>query len=248
MLKKLVFAAASVAGLGGLACGTAASPTPNTAERALTGTAPAGSNRVLVVDADGAAFSAAVGTDGSFRVAIDSLRPVSVFVVGADTRVLRVAATAGAAPSLTSLPAWQGEVSTAQMSTCDCNEDGVDEEVEAAENPLDQIDSDDDGTANSEDDDDDNDGDNDDGDVDSDGDGHDDDDDDLDSDDDGRPDLCDDDDDNDGAQDDDAHEGDHDDDGVADDDDQDDDNDGIADDEDEDDETDGGEGEGESDG
>jgi hypothetical protein len=220
-----------------IACGQApVSPAGDDAGRALLGTAPAGSTEVLVIDTEGAAFRAVPSADGAFRVAIASTRPVSVFVVGAaDTRVLRVASTSGEAPSQTALPAWSGEVSTAQLSTAG------DTDVEAEENPLDQIDSDEDGESDLADDDDDNDGDSDDDDSDDDGFGDDDDAEDLDSDDDGAPNLVDEDDDDDGvADDDDADEdSDGDDDGIDDDDDADDDNDGEDDDDDADDDNDG---------
>ncbi|MDP2342378.1 MAG: hypothetical protein Q8O67_15590 [Deltaproteobacteria bacterium] len=218
-----------------VACQGAVSPDADADEgRALLGTAPAGSSEVLVVDTDGQAFRASPEADGAFRVAILSRLPVTVFVVADETRVLRVASTSGGAPSLTTLPAWDGPISTAQLSTAGASD------VEAEDNPLEQIDSDDDGESDLEDADDDDDGESDDVDGDDDGSGADDDDEDLDSDDDGAPDLCDDDDDDDGIADaDDEEDNDGDDDGVDDADDADDDNDGDSDDEDEDDDDDG---------
>lgn len=244
-MKKIVIAAAATALA---ACGVPADPPQN--ERALSGVAPAGTERLLVIDAEGRAFDAAPDAAGAFRVLIDSTRPVSLFVVGnGATRVLRVAAAPGEVPSLTMLPEWNGEVSTAQLSTADANEDGIDEEVIAEENPLDSCDSDEDGTSDFEDDDDDNDGESDEADSDDDGDGSDDDDNDLDSDDDDRPDLCDEDDDNDGVSDDEDEDEaeDSDDDGIDDDEDADDDNDAEHDDDDSDDDGDGAEDDAEDD-
>lgn len=116
--------------------------------------------------------------------------------------------------------------------------------------PLDDVDSDDDGLSDLDDADDDNDSINDVDDADDDGDGYDDLDEDMDGDDDGSPDMVDPDDDNDGLNDDvdadddndeilDIDEPDVDDDGICDDDDVDDDNDGLSDDEDQDDDGDG---------
>ena len=242
MISKLISSGLVVGALALTACGgPAASPVTDDG-RALSGIAPAGTDRLLVIDADGKAFSAVPAADGNFRIDIASTRSVSLFVIGnGETRVLRVAPAPNAPPSLTSLPAWTGEVSTAQLSTADANADGVDEEVVAEDNPLEGCDSDDDGDNDLEDGDDDNDGENDDADSDDDGDGEDDSDNDLDTDDDGRPDMCDNDDDGDGTEDadDEDEDGDSDDDGVSDDEDEDDDNDEDGDSDDDDDDGDG---------
>lgn len=228
-----------IVGLGAVALtGACASESPRT----LAGTAPAGTTGVLAVDADGRAFNAPVDTAGAFSLQIDSTRPVTAFLVSdAGLRVLRVAPSAGAPATRSQLPAWTGTVNTAQMSTCDCNADGADEDAEGEDNILEQMDTDDDGANDLDDADDDNDGLDDEGDDDSDGSGEDDDGEDLDSDDDARPDGCDDDDDNDGVRDEDDEDeaDDSDDDGVADDEDEDDDNDGDDDGEDSDDDDDG---------
>jgi hypothetical protein len=140
-------------GAGLVAC---AQPVPAVDDgRILAGKAPAGTDQVLVIDADGRAFSAIPAAGGAFNVQVKSARPATVFVVGQTTRVLRVPAAQGALPSQTSLPTWTGTVNVAQMSVCDCNEDGVDEEVAAEDNPLDQIDCDDDGSSDLDDSDDD---------------------------------------------------------------------------------------------
>ncbi len=223
-----------------VACAGPTSPVQNDpSERALSGVAPAGTDQLVAIDADGRSFATDINADGSFRLAIPSTAAVSVFLIGDSVRVLRVSPSAGTPSTQSTLPAWTGEVSTAQMSTCDCNADGVDEDAEGEDNVLEQIDSDDDGASDYDDDDDDDDGINDDDDDDRDGSGRDDDDEDLDTDNDGRPDRCDDDDDDDGILDDDDDDGgDSDDDGVADDDDLDDDNDGEDDDDGDDDDTD----------
>ena len=233
---RVLLTGVAVAALGSCAAADTATG------RVLEGTAPAGTDQVLAVDADGRAFDVTPAADGAFSLSIDSIRPLSVFLVsGADVRVLRVAPVVGAPASQSVLPTWTGAVSTAQMSTCDCNADGNDDDAAGAENLLEQIDTDDDGESDLDDADDDNDGESDDADDDSDGSGEDDDGEDLDSDDDGAPDMCDDDDDDDGvADEDDADEdADSDDDGVDDADDDDDDNDGDDDGEDGDDDDDG---------
>ena len=220
---RVLLTGVAVAALGSCAAADTATG------RVLEGTAPAGTDQVLAVDADGRAFDVSPAADGAFSLSIDSIRPLSVFLVsGADVRVLRVAPAVGAPVSQSVLPTWTGAVSTAQMSTCDCNTDGNDDDAAGAENLLEQIDTDDDGESDLDDADDDNDGEADEEDDDSDGSGEDDDGEDLDSDDDGAPDMCDDDDDDDGvADEDDADEdADSDDDGVDDADDDDDDNDG----------------------
>ena len=136
MISKLMTSGLIAGALGLAACGTATTP-PTDDGRALSGIAPAGTDRLLVIDADGKAFSAVPAADGNFRIDIASTRSVSLFVIGnGETRVLRVAPAPNAPPSLTSLPAWTGEVSTAQLSTADANADGVDEEVVAEDNPL----------------------------------------------------------------------------------------------------------------
>ena len=202
MIYKLISSGLVVGALALTACGVPVASPVTDDGRALSGIAPAGTDRLLVIDADGRAFSAVPEANGNFRVTIASDRSVSLFVLGnGEVRVLRVAPSPGAPPSLTTLPAWTGEVSTAQLSTADANDDGVDEEVVAEENPLEDCDSDDDGESDLDDADDDNDGENDDADSDDDGDGENDDDNDLDTDDDGRPDMCDDDDDGDGTED-----------------------------------------------
>ena len=170
-LLSRVFVAAALVPLA--ACADAATPDA----RALSGTAPAGAEELLVIDADGAAFRATPAADGSYRIVVSSTRPVTLFAIEAGTtRALRVASTPGGAPDLTTLPAWEGEVSTAQLSTAG-------DDVRAEDNPLEQIDSDDDGESDLEDDDDDNDGDDDDEDDDDDDDGIDDDEDEDDDDD-----------------------------------------------------------------
>ncbi len=90
---------------------------------------------------------------------------------GPDARVLRVPPAAGAPASQSVLPNWTGAVSTAQMSTCDCNTDGNDDDT-AGENVLEQIDTDEDGENDLNDAENDNDGEADD--ADSDGSGEDD--------------------------------------------------------------------------
>jgi hypothetical protein len=183
--------------------------------RALRGTAPIGSDLILVIDSSGAAFRAIPASDGLFKVSISSNRPVSVFVVDDDVaRVLRVPSAPGALPDLTTLPEWRGVIALGQLQL------SAGQSLQADNNPLDQIDTDGDGSSDLDDDDDDNDGVIDDDDPDSDGSGVDDDAEDLDNDDDGAADLVDDDDDSDD---------DSDDDGVDDDIDQDDDNDGSVD-------------------
>ena len=229
-------------GLSALALAGACAAPEAPSARALAGIAPEGTDSVLVVDASGRAYSATLDASRAFTVDIDSRDPVTAFMVGANgVRVLRVAPSPGAPSTQSTLPNWEVTVSTAQMSTCDCNADGVDEDVEGEDNILEQIDTDDDGESDLDDSDDDNDGIDDDSDDDSDGSGEDDSAEDLDSDDDGRPDSCDDDDDNDGISDDDDEDEaeDGDDDGIDDSEDADDDNDGDDDDDDSDDDDDG---------
>ncbi|MDP2342380.1 MAG: hypothetical protein Q8O67_15600 [Deltaproteobacteria bacterium] len=184
-------------------------------ERRLRGIAPIGTLQVLVLDAAGSAFRTVPTPQGLFSLAIESTRPVTVFVIDDDaTRALRVPSTEGGVPEVTRLPQWSGTVNLGLIRAA-----GADA-VEAEDNPLDQVDTDGDGSSNLEDEDDDGDGELDDDDGDADGSGTDDTDEDLDSDDDGLPDLIDELDDNDD---------DSDDDGVNDDLDEDDDNDGIED-------------------
>ncbi|MFZ9890102.1 MAG: hypothetical protein ACO3JL_21600, partial [Myxococcota bacterium] len=197
-------------------------------ERSLAGIAPTGTTEILVIDTSGTAFRTTPDDDGGFILPIASTRPVTAFLVSPEeVRVLRVAPSPDAMPTQSVLPSWNGQVSTKKLSTCDCNEDGLDDDAAGEENVLAQIDSDGDGVSDLEDTDDDDDGIADNEDDDSDGSGEDDEDEDLDRDNDGRPDYIDDDDDNDG---------------IRDDDDVDDDNDG-EDDEDEDEDEDDGESE-----
>ncbi|MBM4282616.1 MAG: hypothetical protein FJ137_18315, partial [Deltaproteobacteria bacterium] len=110
-----------LAGVGALAvssCATQNQPVGDEG-RALKGIAPAGADQVLAIDTDGLTFAATPGADGAFTLAIDSVRPVSLFVIGADVRVLKMAPADGAAQSQTVMPNWTGEVNTAQLSTCD---------------------------------------------------------------------------------------------------------------------------------
>lgn len=84
-------------------------------------------------------------------------------------KVVRFAKTSGGDPVASTIPNHEGTVQMGALSTCDCNADSVDDEQEAEESPLDQIDSDDDGESDCDDDDDDNDGVDDDADSDDDG-------------------------------------------------------------------------------
>jgi hypothetical protein len=242
-LLRIILAGAGAVAL--TSCAAAEGTPKGASSRIVQGLAPAGTTSVLIVDAEGLSFRATPDAAGQFSVAIDSTRPVSLFVVGSSTRVLRVAARPGAPAADTVLPNWQGTVDTAQLSTCDCDADGTDDDdsVVAEQNPLAEIDTDEDGDADLDDDDDDNDGIADDDDDDCDGSGRNDDDEAHDEDRDGSPDACDDDDDDDGTPDDeDSDHNDEDDDGVDDDEDQDRDGDG------EDDDGDDGEDDGDGDG
>ena len=236
---------ALLAGLGVTALASCAAPNQPVGDegRTLTGTAPAGTNQIVAVDADGLSFAAVPAADGAFSLKIDSTRPISLFLTGTTIKVLKMSASPGAPAAETLIPDWNGTVTTAQMSTCDCDEDGADDAdaAVAEENPLEQIDTDEDGDADFDDADDDDDGEADDEDGDRDGSGEDDDGERHDDDHDGRPNMCDDDDDNDGELDeaDADHERDSDHDGVGDDHDGDDDNDGEHDEDDNDDDGDG---------
>lgn len=222
------------------ACSQQATPeTPSgTATRALTGVAESGTLQLLAVNTEGESFDVAPAADGAFRLALPTPLPVHLFVIREDMiQVVKFAETIGGEKTISTIPNGSGEAGMGQLQTA--QDDPV--VSEAAETPLEDIDSDGDGTADAEDSDDDNDGINDAEDTDDDGVPGPDSDDDLDADSDGHPDLCDDDDDNDGVSDDDDLDnvGDADSDGVHDDDDRDDDNDGDTDGSDDDDDDDG---------
>jgi hypothetical protein len=190
----------------------------------ISGVAPAGTQQVLAIDAAGQAFPTTPAADGSFRTSITSTRPISLYVVGDVVRVLRLAGASGAA-TRTMMPNWSGEVALAQLTPCDCDHDGVDNDVGAQEDPLGQIDTDGDGVPDATDTDSDGDGTPNASDTDADGDGTQDAAEACDSNHNGTPDLVDDDSGTAGTDDADG-------DGVSDDNDQDDDNDGVADSED----------------
>lgn len=223
-MRQLTFVAATALFAG------CAAPAP----RAVEGRAPGGAVEVMAIDTEGRATTTAPAEDGSFRLLPPGTRPYHLFVTDGEgaVRVVKFRAAATGPAEQTLVPQTEGSVAVAQLSTCDCDEDGEEDQdaLEPEENPLAQLDTDDDGTADDADSDDDGDGAADDADSDDDGDGAADDGEDLDEDSDGTPDLIDEDDDGDGIDDDaDSDDGDADSDGVADAVDGDDDNDGDSD-------------------
>lgn len=199
------------------------------ADRALRGSAPDGATDIFAIDTAGRAAHADA-TSGEFTVALEPGAPVVLFVALADGTIAPLTFDNGLGGRQSRIPDFSGTVDLGQLTVVDLsgqrNGEGT-VEAESEENPLDGIDSDDDGESDLEDTDDDDDGSDDDEDADDDGDGEDDDEQDLDADDDGSPDAADDDDDDDGIEDesDEDHQ-DADDDGVEDSEDADDDNDG----------------------
>jgi hypothetical protein len=209
--------------------------------RAVAGKAESGTSAIVALDTKGNTYKVVPNADNTFELKLPTPNVVILFAEkGGELQTVRFAEKIGGDPVASALPDYQGTVQMGQLSTCDCNADGAEDEAAAEESPLEQIDTDGDGENNAADDDDDNDGTDDAEDSDDDGEDGDDADHDCDTDDDGTPDLAADDDDNDGVEDaDDDHGGDADGDGVSDDDAEDDDNDGDGDDEDSDDDGDG---------
>lgn len=176
------------------------------APRSIQGTAPSGAVGVMAIDVEGATTQTEPAADGTWRLEPMGKAPYHVFVTDADgqIRVMKFSGTAIGPADHTMIPQDDGAITVAQLSTCDCDADGEedDDALEAGENPLGQIDTDDDGATDDADSDDDGDGTSDDADSDDDGDGTSDDDQDLDEDSDGSLDPIDDDDDGDGVDDD----------------------------------------------
>jgi hypothetical protein len=183
--------------------------------RALEGKAPADVTDIYAIDSQGRTAHADTAT-GDFHVDLAPGASDVLFVALADGTIAPLVFDANADGARQSrIPDFTGTVQLGQLTLVDLsgqrNGEGT-EEAESEENPLDAIDSDDDGEADFADGDDDDDGQEDGDDADSDGNGDDDDDEDLDSDDDGSPDEADSDDDNDGTDDADDDDGEEDDD------------------------------------
>jgi hypothetical protein len=174
-------------------------------EKTLTGTAPQGAADIYAIDTQGRTAHADA-TSGAFSVVMEPGAPMVLFVAMDDGSIAPLTFDADAAGTRQSrIPDFTGTIDLGQLSIVDLTtqRDGQGTvEAESEENPLDEIDSDDDGEADREDADDDGDGEEDGDDEDDDGDGEDDDEQDLDSDDDGSPDEADSDDDDDGVEDD----------------------------------------------
>lgn len=186
-------------------------------EKTLTGVAPQGASDIYAIDTQGRTAHADAAT-GDFKVVMEPGAPMVLFVAMADGSIAPLTFDADASGTRQSrIPDFTGTVALGQVSIVDltAQRDGEGTvEAESEENPLDAVDSDDDGESDHADADDDNDGEGDDADADDDGDGEDDDDQDLDADDDGSPDEADSDDDDDGTED--AEDSDDDGDGVED--------------------------------
>ena len=110
---KMKMTLKALTGLGAAAalaaCAGPASPVQNDPqERALSGVVTTGTDQLVAIDADGRAFDAVIGADGSFQLAIPSTAAVSVFLIGDTVRVLRVSPGAGAPATQSTLPAWTG--------------------------------------------------------------------------------------------------------------------------------------------
>jgi hypothetical protein len=226
-----------------LACGQGGvTPDENTDDvRALEGTAPSSIVSVFAIDTRGRT-TRTTPSDGAFRLVIDSDRPVHLFLEDAAGNLALLGfPNSSTGERQSAIPVANQTVAMGALSVGDSDADGEEDDADAEENPLGQIDSDDDGEADLDDEDDDDDGTDDAEDEDHDDSGESDDDEDLDSDDDGECDLDDDDDDNDGVDDEDDEDeaDDADGDGVEDGEDEDDDNDGEDDDSDDDDDEDG---------
>jgi hypothetical protein len=220
------------------ACGDRAAA-PDMEGRNLRGSAAEG-DLVFAIDTEGRRTDALM-TGADFTLALAAGPVAHVFVDdGSAVRVLRFASDAQG-NTQSAIPDFTGTVDLGQIEIVGAGRRSADPDTyaEPEHNPLENVDSDDDGVPDLEDEDDDDDGVDDEDDDDRDGSGDDDDDEDLDDDNDGNPNACDDDDDDDGIDDeDDDDDGDSDDDGVSDEDDVDDDNDGAEDDEEDEDETD----------
>jgi len=209
---------------------------PDPTNRVLEGQAPDGTTKVYVIDSNGSFYAEPIAeSNTSFTFAISiAVGPAAHVFVESDFGVQLVRFESALGQSYQSaIPNFLGIIDLGVLSPISDKlpmSTHQSSDLEPENNPLESIDSDDDGSSDYEDDDDDNDGIDDDDDSDSDGNGTEDDDEDLDSDNDGQPDEVDDDDDNDGINDeDDDDDGDSDGDGVDDEDDNDDDNDGVDD-------------------
>jgi hypothetical protein len=207
--------------------------------KSLVGRMPADASGVYALDTQGHRVDGRVQGD-SFSLALTPGVPAIVlFEAGGLPHVLQFERDA-AGNVETLIPDFTGEIDlgAVTLESALLRDGEAEEWAESENNPLDEVDSDDDGESDLDDEDDDDDGESDDEDGDDDGDGEDDDDQDLDSDDDGSPDCADDDDDDDGVDDEeDEDDGDEDEDGVPDDEDDDDDNDGEDDEDEEEEET-----------
>jgi hypothetical protein len=171
--------------------------------REIHGVAPEGVSDIYAMDTQGRTAHADA-TSGEFSVALEPGAPAVLFFQREDGVVAPLVFDDGHGGTQSVIPDFEGTVELGQVSIVDrtAARDGEgDVTAESEENPLDDVDSDDDGESDSEDEDDDDDGVEDESDDDDDGDGEDDDESDLDEDDDGDPDESDDDDDNDGVDD-----------------------------------------------
>lgn len=151
----------------------------SSADRVLTGELPAEATGVYAVDASGARADGEV--DGSsFRIALSGGAVRVVVDVDGTPYELRFPSTAGGSADRSTIPDFAGEV---ELGALTLHTGGVrattggDDWAESEENPLAQVDSDEDGEDDFEDEDDDDDGTDDEDDDDDDGDGEDDDDD-----------------------------------------------------------------------
>jgi hypothetical protein len=153
-----------VLGLASLvACGSS--------ERALEGTAPADAARVTVIDAAGGRFVAEGA--GAFRIGLPADGHVALFVERTDGVVAPLVFENGVG-SQSDIPVFAGTIDLGALQIVDpaaLARGGGDATAESENNPLDSVDSDDEGASDLEDEDDDNDGDDDDSDEDDDGDG-----------------------------------------------------------------------------
>ncbi len=173
-------------------------------EKTLTGVAPQGATDIYAIDTQGRTAHADAAT-GDFKVTMEPGAPMVLFVAMADGSIAPLTFDSNSAGTRQSrIPDFTGTVALGQVSIVDltAQRDGQGTvEAESESNPLDSVDSDEDGESDLSDADDDGDGEGDDVDADDDGNGQDDSAEDMDSDDDGSPDEADSDDDDDGTED-----------------------------------------------
>src|SRR5688572_19460664 len=104
--------------------------------RAIEGMAQSGTTTVLAIDSAGETFETTPAADGTFRLELMSTdKPVFLFVLdAAGPRAVKFPLTRGGIPDQTRIPNSDSGVTVGVLSSCDCNDDGDEDEEEAGEN------------------------------------------------------------------------------------------------------------------